>query len=365
MCSFYADEDTRRHQLCMLLNEFGFKVTPGNIGSLKESTDGHRMEGIHPLYIQELKNELTTGNAEPSFQALLYYQSFVDQFQLDKNSSSCHPCFIIYLLGPHVAFAGAALTDRANLEVFSLIPLNIHTTNDEAFESLARHWAALNRALQSLENYYRKLDDRTLQPVTDAGPYVPHPTSFNNLSTNATSTLNYKGNLAGRVLVFKGSIDKGEKPVCIKFVRRYGADVHRWCTGKGIAPELLGFERLPGGWYLVVMELLEDPWELLWELKRYVTFSPSEELKKQLRATLIEMHQNHMVHGDIRDTNVLVDTVSNRSFKLLDFDWAGKVEEVKYPKFMNTQPELGRPEGVEDGKVILPDHDIAMVESIF
>jgi len=76
------------------------------------------------------------------------------------------------------------------------------------------------------------------------------------------------------------------------------------------------------------------------------------------------MHQNHMVHGDIRDTNVIFDTASNQ-FRLLDFDWAGKVEEVKYPKFVNTQPQLKRPKDVEDGKVILPDHDVSMVDSIF
>jgi len=93
------------------------------------------------------------------------------------------------------------------------------------------------------------------------------------------SSLTYEGNLAGRHLFFKGSIDEGKKPVCIKLVRRYGVDVHRWCAGKGIAPELFGFQKLPGGWYLVVMELLEKPWELLWEQKRYLTFSPSEELK--------------------------------------------------------------------------------------
>ena len=34
----------------------------------------------------------------------------------------------------------------------------------------------------------------------------------------------------------------------IRFVRLYGADVHTWCTNNGFAPELLGFERLDGGW---------------------------------------------------------------------------------------------------------------------
>ena len=89
-----------------------------------------------------------------------------------------------------------------------------------------------------------------------------------------------------------------------------------------------------------------------------MAFSPSEELKDQLRDV---MHQKHMVHDNILDTNVMVDTANNQ-FRLLDFDWAGNVGEVKYPQFVNTQPELRRPEDVEDGKVILPDND---VDSIF
>ena len=261
-------------------------------------------------------------------------------------------------------FGGAALTDRANMEIFSSVPLNFDTDNYEAFDSLARHLAALKRALKSLEKYYTKLDQGSLQPTDIPQPSFPYPTSFHGLQDNIVSSLTYERNLAGRRLVFKGSIDEEKKPICIKFVRRYGVEVHRWYAGRGMAPELFGFQRLPGGWYLVVMEFLEKPWELLWERKRYVTFSPSEALKDQLRDTIIEMHQNHIVHGDIRDTNVMVDTASNQ-FRLLDFDWAGKVEEVKYPKFVNTQPELRRPKDVEDGKVILPDHDVAMVDNIF
>ncbi|KAF9442762.1 hypothetical protein P691DRAFT_798029 [Macrolepiota fuliginosa MF-IS2] len=364
MCNFYIDEGVRRHRLCTHLNKFGLEIAPGDIGSLKESTDGHIIEGTHPLCIQVIKNELTTGSAEPSFQALLYYQSFIEQFQLDKNSSTCHPCFIIYILGPYLGFAGATLTDRANLQVFSLAPLNFHSRDDEKFESLARHWVALKRAVETLSGYYRELDGQTLQHVTDAGPYFPYPASFKNIRDNTVTSLTYKGNLRGRDLIFEGSINEGRKPVCIKFVRRYGDDVHRWCAGKGIAPDLLGFEKLPGGWYLVVMEPLEKPWELFWDLNLYVGFPPSGELEKQLRAALVEMHQNNMVHGDIRDMNIMVDLAGSPQFRILDFDWAGKVEEVKYPKFMNTR-QVKRPQGVEDGKVILPEHDIAMVDNMF
>ncbi|KAG5633994.1 hypothetical protein H0H81_003982 [Sphagnurus paluster] len=253
------------------------------------------------------------------------------------------------------------------MEIFSTLPLNFDTANNELFDTLARHLAALKRGIASLETYYGELDQGTLRPADIPQPSFPYPTSFNNLREDTASSLTYNGNLGGRRLFFKGSINEGKKPVCIKFVRRYGDKVHHWCAEKGIAPDLLGFQKLPGGWYLVIMELLKEPWQLLWELKRLSIISEAEILKEQLRAALAEMHQKHMVHGDIRDTNVMLnmDVAGNPRFMILDFDWAGQVGEVKYPKLVNREPELRRPDDVEDGKVILPVHDTAMVHSIF
>ncbi|KAF8636860.1 hypothetical protein AX17_003203, partial [Amanita inopinata Kibby_2008] len=297
-------------------------------------------------HIQELRNELCSDGAEPSFEGLLYFQSLMEQFQLE-DPSTCHPCYIVYLLGSHIGFAGAALMERAN-KVFSVMPLNFHTTNDDAFESLARHLAALKRALNSLEEYYGELGRRVPQVVKNAGSkFFPYPSSFHNLRENRESTLTYAGELGGYDFLFEEWIDKEKTPVC------------RGCAG------IVRIWMLPGGWYMVVMELLEEPWNVLWDMKRYVTFSPSEELVKQLGTIVSEMHQEHMVHGDIRDMNIMVNMEGDPPFKFLDFDWTGRAGEVKCPKFMNKGPELKRPESVDDGKLILADHDDAMVNSIF
>lgn len=37
-----------------------------------------------------------------------------------------------------------------------------------------------------------------------------------------------------------------EPPVVVKFARSYGEDVHRRLAAVGLAPELLGVDRLPG-----------------------------------------------------------------------------------------------------------------------
>ncbi|EDR05854.1 uncharacterized protein LACBIDRAFT_302412 [Laccaria bicolor S238N-H82] len=44
--------------------------------------------------------------------------------------------------------------------------------------------------------------------------------------------------------------------VVIKFTRRYCAELHALCAKLGRAPQLLAFERLPGGWFGVAMDYI-------------------------------------------------------------------------------------------------------------
>ena len=57
-------------------------------------------------------------------------------------------------------------------------------------------------------------------------------------------------------LIFFGKSD-GIK-VCVKFVTRYSKEAHIQCASMGIAPILRGFEALPGGWFMVVMDRIDD-----------------------------------------------------------------------------------------------------------
>lgn len=49
---------------------------------------------------------------------------------------------------------------------------------------------------------------------------------------------------------------------------------------------------------------------------------------------------------------------------LLDFDWAGRIGEARYPMNLNRSEGLRRPDGACDGALILADHDIEMLEFI-
>ncbi len=106
---------------------------------------------------------------------------------------------------------------------------------------------------------------------------------------------------------------------------------------------------------MVVMDAIDEDYA---ELN---TQPPTPLIVDGIEAKIIELHQQGFVHGDIRDTNVLVRKDGMKGFMLVDFDWAGKIGDVRYPMNVNWGDDLWRPEGARDGKLILPDHDLEML----
>ena len=49
-------------------------------------------------------------------------------------------------------------------------------------------------------------------------------------------------------------------------------------------------------------------------------YSHSEDITQKLTS----LHQANYVHGDVRDTNIMVKKDGVRGFKLVDFDWSGR-----------------------------------------
>ncbi|KAH9167059.1 hypothetical protein EDB89DRAFT_1910268 [Lactarius sanguifluus] len=80
-------------------------------------------------------------------------------------------------------------------------------------------------------------------------------------------------------------------------------------------------ERLPGGWFAVAMEYVKPDTS--------ITESTHGVRWKQELVNLMEsFHAKNLVHGDLRDVNIIC---RGDSVMLVDFDWGGKVGEVSYP----------------------------------
>jgi RIO-like serine/threonine protein kinase len=115
-----------------------------------------------------------------------------------------------------------------------------------------------------------------------------------------------------------------------------------------------------GGWYMAVMDFLDTSWRPI-SATNYKR-KDDDVLEEKISLALTKLHQHHMVHGDVRDTNIMV---KDDEIMLIDFDWAGVLGQVKYPRMVNKAKELGRPADVEDGELIVAAHDLVTLRNLF
>jgi serine/threonine protein kinase len=138
------------------------------------------------------------------------------------------------------------------------------------------------------------------------------------------------------------------KTILVKFVRQYCHELHDICASSGHAPALLGYERLPGSWY-VEMEYVANAVPITLHGQIPVRFQRWE---KDLRRLISEFHDRGLVHGDLRDANII--SGDDGYVKLVDFDWGGKDGEVSYPT-PNLNPDLTKGRSSEGLRITKAD----------
>ena len=119
--------------------------------------------------------------------------------------------------------------------------------------------------------------------------------------------------------------------------RSYGKDVHSHLAAQRMAPWLHGMSDVQGSASVVVMELLQGGWITLFDYRNnkyrggVIPSRSKERLLKRLEEMLDCLEAGGMVHGDFRMANIMVKPGEEESAMLIDFDWAGDAEKVRYP----------------------------------
>ena len=246
-------------------------------------------------------------------------------------------------------------------------------TNVEMRTTIARSLGGMRNALDALERYYN-------DPKPDADlPYrwFPYPSKFKSPEGHErrfvydvpSSDLQrkYVDRLRKKLVFFatiKGESEEKDKPICVKFVRHYSREAHEFCANRKFAPELLGIEYLVGDWIMVVMDRIGRNFILLSSIENKEEYVHLYDI---IGEKLKQLHQGGLVHGDVRDANIMVSQIpADKTFFLLDFDWGGKIDEhVRYPMNVFHSKDLWRPKNAVDGKPILAEHDIQMLAHMF
>lgn len=138
--------------------------------------------------------------------------------------------------------------------------------------------------------------------------------------------------------------------ILVKFTRRYSVKLHELCAERGEAPQLFGYEEVPGGWLVIAMQYMPDAVHLP-DLELPDRKAHLEQWKTKMETLVDVFHSRDLVHGDLRDANIMID---DSKVMLIDFDWGGKAGEVSFPT-RQLNPELSHGRTADDLKITKED----------
>ncbi|KAI6164066.1 hypothetical protein EDD17DRAFT_1775794 [Pisolithus thermaeus] len=364
LSNIYADENERKNVVFKILGEYGIHVSTAKIEKYELDAE-ISIHGNHYLIV-EIRNEMLSARSDPYIQAVLDYLE-ATRLSAIKHPASVLPCLLLILAGPCIIFAGATWNLRPNVQTLSTpLLLNSHHSDKRSLLVAARHIAAFRKAVRSLKDYYDTTPFSPLMPSPSLRHVFPWPTSFYTPGGSEEVEFKYESPLYEDKLLFYGTREDTRERICIKISPSYSKEAHECCVALNCAPALLGFNSIPGGWFIVAMEALTDHTPL-YEFNKFtppLTLSVFEALYTKMRKCLKSFHDKGFVHGDIRDTNIMI-SHDRKSIKFIDFDWAGKVDDknTRYPFYVNTL-EVERPDDVEGCAPIQKCHDETMLKNI-
>ncbi|KAH9918378.1 uncharacterized protein BXZ73DRAFT_53020 [Epithele typhae] len=293
-----------------------------------------------------------------------YIAHWCDVGQKTILNSCFTPSFVIGIDGPHISISGAMITGKPVVQRLRDIWLSQdhHLDGDVLLEN-ARVLYALKLALEHLHAYYTDLP----LPATDASRFFPLATRYH-APDGHPMTLTYIDVLktpSEGSTVFLARLDGPElRNVVVKFVERYGARAHELLAEAGLAPTLLYHGAFwpreeHHGHEMVIMEHVEG----------VPALEPEQQsaAAREVERAMKRLHDNGMVHGDLRPPNILLlqgweQGVEGR-MRLIDFDWAGREGEVRYPCRLSKQ--VFPVDGIDDYAPITYAHDKGMLSLLY
>jgi hypothetical protein len=227
-------------------------------------------------------------------------------------------------------------------------------------------------AFKAASIFIAKLQDDTRQLIEDkTRPEIPFnlralPSVTKIKASSAPGTLSFTllrrfdSSVKHRQL-YHARVDSTGQEIYVKFTQKYSSDLHNFCAERKLAPKLLGFERLTGGWFAVAMEKVDivEPYQIE-TLPGLV-----DEWKKDALALVNGFHRKNLVHGDLRLPNFIFTKDKPHKMMLVDFDWGEEVGKAFFPLGRITQ-ELNVDDKLLDRqRPITVDHDNRVLKKTF
>lgn len=196
-----------------------------------------------------------------------------------------------------------AFTNYYQLESLTdYFALHMNSHENATTTQLAQAFGAFKIAAEMLRNYYEVLNamkmDKLRTPERRSKLAFPYPESYK--AESRTVKFTYDSRLSEIKLVFVATTEDDTK-VLVKFTHHYSELVHWFCAKIGVAPTLLGFQNLPAGWWMVVMEYLDpEDYRVLGG-----NDASDHQLETEVRQVVKPLYGSGFMHGDLCDVNMV------------------------------------------------------------
>ena len=316
--------------------------------------------------------------------------------------------------GPWFCVLGGVFTDRFIVQRLTDLMWTAQSSmyEDTRIQKTARVFYALKSCLQDLKTYYTTVKDLPVEippPNSKLKPlnpslFFPYTTSFAQVDLDSGEERTWKFKYlealedCSACITYRAEIldvPRAGEAIVVKFVTRYGEEVHRFLEESGHAPKLYYFGPLRDGgnsigniWpdaTIPLPGLHFGPLRMV--VMEYIDASDApQDSGKQLSDVVQLLHNNGFVFGDLRGPNVLFD--ANNKVKFIDFDWAGRYDRsvsdedlsdgrhsaqengiypfARYPLGLSrSDNQWARPVKELELSFIRPSHDVAMIKKHF
>ncbi|KAK0463243.1 uncharacterized protein EV420DRAFT_1523465 [Desarmillaria tabescens] len=317
----------------------------------------------------EEKSELGYGGDVTTQGGCSYTDFWLSKDHQELRECSCCPSFIICLAGPWLVVMGAVFTTQPIVQrLTDFIWLGTSPViNDAQCIRVAGVLRALKAGVRILNDYYRDLVHLPLSSNAHHPRFFPFPTSFLNDNQPRVHFKYLKPlkPLDPGCVTFLAETIPDKSKVVVKFVQTYGVEAHRLLAQHNLAPPLLHFKHLSedgagyGALKMVVMGYVEG--KTVTKVFNGAALSPN--VVGDLECALSILHGEGLVFGDLRRPNIMIMPGPNEddTVRLIDFDWAGKENEVRYPIHLNQSKEVKWADGVGSYRKIDKTHDLDML----
>ena len=213
------------------------------------------------------------------------------------------------------------------------LDLAIHARESNARAVMASSFDAFMLAVENIQAYYTKIEaEANANPAPkpykhhlQKGSGFPFMTSY--IDGGQETSLTYVERSDEEKLLFSAFMNDDRQADCIvKFTQQYSKAAHLWLASQNSAPTLRHCVQISSEWTAVIMD--RSRYQMVYGLN--LTKEQQEKVQWKVKKTLQVLHDAGFVHGDLRDTNILIDIESLESddvkIHIVDFDWRDVLE---------------------------------------